>query len=59
MRVEQLTGQPTTAVISDTLCRLATGEWSKVVEKTVSLREAHCYLKIWRALWKVSAAMRP
>jgi hypothetical protein len=45
--------------ISDTLCRLATGEWRKVVEETVSLREAHCYLKIWRALWKVSAAMQP
>src|SRR5262249_32026828 len=26
--------------ISDTLCRLATGEWRKVVEETVSLREA-------------------
>jgi hypothetical protein len=32
-------------------------EWRKAIEDTVSLREAHRCLKIWRALWKVSAAM--
>ncbi len=31
--------------------------WRKVIEDTVSLREAHRALKIWRALWKVSAAL--
>ena len=31
--------------------------WRKAVEQTVSLREAHRCLKIWRALWKVSAAL--
>jgi hypothetical protein len=31
--------------------------WREVVEDTVSLREAHRCLKIWRALWKVAAAM--
>ena len=29
----------------------------QAVEDTVSLREAHRVVKIWRALWKVSAAM--
>jgi hypothetical protein len=32
-------------------------EWRKAVEDSVSLREAHRCLKIWRALWKVSAAL--
>src|SRR5262249_18593529 len=31
--------------------------WRKTVEEAVSLREAHRCVKIWRALWKVSAAM--
>lgn len=31
--------------------------WRKAIEDTVSLREAHRALKIWRALWKVSAAL--
>jgi integrase len=31
--------------------------WRKMIEETVSLREAHRCLKIWRALWKVSAAL--
>ncbi len=31
--------------------------WRKAIEETVSLREAHRCLKIWRALWKVSAAL--
>jgi hypothetical protein len=31
--------------------------WRKVIEETVSLREAHRALKIWRALWKVCAAL--
>lgn len=31
--------------------------WRKAVEDTVSLREAHRCLKIWRALWKVAAAL--
>ena len=31
--------------------------WRSVIEDTVSLREAHRALKIWRALWKVSAAL--
>jgi hypothetical protein len=30
--------------------------WRKAIEDTVSLREAHRALKIWRALWKVAAA---
>jgi hypothetical protein len=32
-------------------------EWRKAVEDTVSLREAHRCLKVWRAMWKVSAAL--
>jgi hypothetical protein len=28
--------------------------WRKNIEATVSLREAHRALKIWRALWKVA-----
>jgi integrase len=32
-------------------------EWRQVIEDTVSLREAHRCLKIWRALWKVAAAL--
>ena len=32
-------------------------EWRAAIEETVSLREAHRGLKIWRALWKVSAAL--
>jgi hypothetical protein len=35
----------------------AMSEWRKAIEDSVSLREAHRCLKIWRALWKVSAAM--
>jgi integrase-like protein len=31
--------------------------WRKAIEETVSLREAHRCLKIWRAMWKVSAAL--
>lgn len=31
--------------------------WRLMVEETVSLREAHRCLKIWRALWKVLAAL--
>jgi hypothetical protein len=31
--------------------------WRKAIEDTVSLREAHRAIKIWRALWKVSAAL--
>jgi hypothetical protein len=31
--------------------------WRKTIEEDVSLREAHRCLKIWRALWKVSAAL--
>ncbi|BBF92223.1 hypothetical protein [Blastochloris tepida] len=31
--------------------------WRKAVEDTVSLREAHRAMKIWRALWKVAAAL--
>jgi hypothetical protein len=33
-------------------------EWRKVIEETISRREAHRALKIWRALWKVSAALK-
>ena len=32
-------------------------EFRKAVEDTVSLREAHRCLKIWRAMWKVCAAL--
>jgi hypothetical protein len=31
--------------------------WRAAIEETVSLREAHRALKIWRAMWKVSAAL--
>jgi hypothetical protein len=31
--------------------------WREAIEVTVSLREAHRCLKIWRAMWKVAAAM--
>ncbi|MGZ9091918.1 MAG: hypothetical protein ACXW3T_10145 [Rhodoplanes sp.] len=31
--------------------------WRQAIEETVSLREAHRCLKIWRAMWKVSAAL--
>lgn len=31
--------------------------WRHVIEQKVSLREAHRALKIWRALWKVMAAL--
>ncbi|QOZ52956.1 tyrosine-type recombinase/integrase [Bradyrhizobium sp. CCBAU 53338] len=31
--------------------------WRKYVEETVSLQEAHRALKIWRAMWKVAAAL--
>src|SRR6266480_7585652 len=30
--------------------------WRKTIEETISLREAHRCLKIWRAMWKVAAA---
>jgi hypothetical protein len=32
-------------------------DWRQMVEETVSLGEAHRAMKIWRALWNVSAAM--
>lgn len=32
--------------------------WRQAIEDTVSLREAHRGLKIWRALWNVSAALK-
>jgi hypothetical protein len=32
--------------------------WRKAIEDTISLREAHRALKIWRALWKVAAALQ-
>lgn len=32
-------------------------EWRQAIEETVSLREAHRAVKIWRALWKVAAAL--
>jgi hypothetical protein len=31
--------------------------WRAAIEETVSLREAHRALKIWRALWKVCASL--
>ncbi|WP_027527431.1 tyrosine-type recombinase/integrase [Bradyrhizobium sp. Ec3.3] len=31
--------------------------WRQAIEEDVSLREAHRALKIWRALWKVAAAL--
>src|SRR6185312_15495956 len=31
--------------------------WRQMIEDKVSLREAHRCLKIWRALWKVMAAL--
>jgi len=31
--------------------------WRKMIEETVSLREAHRCVKIWRAMWKVAAAL--
>jgi hypothetical protein len=48
-------------VFGDCNPRLATFEqidaWRETIEETVSLREAHRALKIWRALWKIAAAM--
>jgi hypothetical protein len=35
----------------------AISAWRQAIEETVSLREAHRALKIWRALWKVTAAL--
>jgi hypothetical protein len=35
----------------------AISAFRKMVETTVSLREAHRVIKIWRALWKVAAAL--
>jgi hypothetical protein len=32
--------------------------WRQMVEDQVSLREAHRSVKIWRALWKVAAALK-
>jgi hypothetical protein len=32
--------------------------WRQMIEDKVSLREAHRCLKIWRALWKVMAALK-
>jgi hypothetical protein len=29
-----------------------------MIERNVSLREAHRTIKIWRALWRVAAALR-
>jgi hypothetical protein len=31
--------------------------WRKEIEAKISLREAHRCVKIWRAMWKVSAAL--
>jgi hypothetical protein len=31
--------------------------WRQAIEESVSLREAHRALKIWRAMWKVSVAL--
>ena len=42
---------PRTATLDDL------SAWRKAIEDTVSLREAHRALKIWRALWKVAAAL--
>lgn len=36
----------------------AISEWRQTIENTISLREAHRALKIWRALWKVMAALK-
>jgi hypothetical protein len=48
-------------IFGDTDPRTATLEdisaWRKAVEDTMSLREAHRAVKIWRALWKVAAAL--
>jgi hypothetical protein len=48
-------------VLSDCDPRTVTLEdvsaWRKAIEDTLSLREAHRCVKIWRALWKVSAAL--
>ncbi|RWC91709.1 MAG: hypothetical protein EOS72_03380 [Mesorhizobium sp.] len=36
----------------------AVSEWRQAIEDEISLREAHRALKIWRALWKVMAALK-
>lgn len=36
----------------------AISEWRQTIEDSISLREAHRALKIWRALWKVMAALK-
>lgn len=33
-------------------------QWRQAIEESVSLREAHRALKIWRALWKVMGALK-
>jgi len=42
---------PRTVTLSDI------SSWRALIEETVSLREAHRALKIWRAMWKVAAAL--
>lgn len=41
-----------------TVTLIDVSEWRQLVEETVSLREAHRCIKIWRALWQVMAAMK-
>jgi hypothetical protein len=43
---------PTTVTLEDV------SGWRQLIEETVSLREAHRAVKIWRALWQVMAALK-
>lgn len=50
---------PTFGRFSPTLVIMpVVSEWRQSIEDHISLREAHRALKIWRALWKVMAALK-
>ena len=40
-----------------TVTLAAISAWRQAIEEDVSLREAHRCLKIWRAMWKIAAAL--
>ena len=52
-RIKPVFGDCDPRTATSPICRLGGG----TVEDTVSLREAHRAMKIWRALWKVAAAL--
>lgn len=51
--------EPIFGKFSPTLVTMPTiSEWRQGIEDGISLREAHRAMKIWRALWKVMAALK-